>query len=155
VQSSLTGVVYGVPSDAPDILRIDLDGSVSRFGDLGRCKNKWQNAVEGPDGRIYCVPCDAASVLCLDPTTDALSHIPLGDFACADQWQGAFLANDDTIIALPENAPAVLELRFADRRSPPALALRGATDPASAALAAAHRGAADPSSLRRPRRAPA
>ena len=51
VQCPNTGNIYGIPSDAADILKIDADTKrVSRFGDLGNGKNKWQGGVIGQDG---------------------------------------------------------------------------------------------------------
>lgn len=126
VASSTTGTVYGIPSDASDILRIHRDNSVSRFGNLGSTKNKWQNGVEGPDGKIYCVPCDAEYVLVIDPSTDTLDKLflPPTISSIKDKWQGAFLVAD-AIWAIPEQAPAVLKLEFYDRRKPPRIRLIG------------------------------
>ncbi|KAJ8612924.1 hypothetical protein CTAYLR_006202 [Chrysophaeum taylorii] len=110
-QCASSGAIYGVPSDASDVLKIEVDGRVSRFGDLGRKKNKWQNAVEGPDGAFYCVPCDADAVLRIDPRDDSLGFlrgtIPPGK----DKYQGAFYAGG-AIWALPESADAVLRISF-------------------------------------------
>lgn len=140
IQSSKTGVIYGVPSDAPDVLRIDLDLSVSRFGNVGPRKNKWQNAVEGPDGSLYCVPCDADYVLRIDPLTDTLHFLGQTELPdLTDKWQGAFLAQE-AIWAIPENAPAILKLDFSAAASSPRIKLLGASTPAAAGRAASHQG---------------
>lgn len=139
IQSSKTGVIYGVPSDALDILRIDLDLSVTRFGNVGPRKNKWQNAVEGPDGSLYCVPCDADYVLRIDPLTDTVEFLGQTELPdTADKWQGAFFAHD-AIWAIPENAPAVLKLDFSVSASSPRITLHGASTPGAGARAASHR----------------
>lgn len=112
------GKVYGIPSDATSVLRIE-GTTVTTFGSLERRKNKWQNGAVGRDGLIYCVPCDADSVLVIDPWTDALrlvhlfDHVarPLGGIvALDDQFQGGYVDSFGRVWCVPENSRRVLKL---------------------------------------------
>jgi len=137
VQCPETGVIYGIPSDAPDVLRVDpISLRVSRFGAdffVPYQKNKFQNALRGPDGKFYAIPCDADYVLQLDPGRDALARIrlPPGLPPAKDKFQGGFVFRN-TIWAIPENADFVLKLDLGAGGSPPAVELLGCTtDPRS------------------------
>ena len=114
VQCPTTGNIYGIPSDAPDILKIDaVTKQVSRFGNLGETKNKWQGGVIGLDGFFfswhsnlmsslialssifqfsgcaYFIPCDADHVLRFHFDTETCEQLGVGELPKGgDKWQG-------------------------------------------------------------------
>jgi len=120
------GVVWTVPSDSRLVLRIDpAAGSVralgpacalgdvldGRFGErcVSEWRNKWQGAVLGDDGLIYCIPCDAMHVLVIHPETaqlELLGLLPAG----RKQYQGGYKAPNGSIWGLPESAHRVLRI---------------------------------------------
>lgn len=57
------GIVWGIPSDATTVLRVDpVTSKVTTLGKLSEWRNKWQGGVLAADGKVYCVPCDAPQV---------------------------------------------------------------------------------------------
>ena len=81
--ADLNGNVFGMPSDADCVLRVDGETdevTVIGKGALGPdIKNKWQGAVLAPDGALYVVPGDAVGAR-IDPETNECSLVgdPLG-----------------------------------------------------------------------------
>ena len=63
------GHVYGIPCDAPHVLRIDpLTDAVGTCGaPLPDGREKWEGGVVGNDGAMYCAPQQAPCVLKIDP----------------------------------------------------------------------------------------
>ena len=108
--------VYAFPSDYHAVLKIDTTtDEVSLVGEglpgmLPDLLNKWQNGVLAPDGYIYGVPCDAPSVLQIDPRADSCNFLgSLGDLP--DKYQGGFLdKNSGVVYCVPENAENVLRI---------------------------------------------
>lgn len=111
------GNVWGVPSDADRVLRIDVaTEAVTTLPPLpgGALKNKFQGAVAHPNGLIYCIPCDAAAVLVIDPfggpdgkgATRSIGALS----AQKDKYQGGFLGVDGCIYAIPECGLDVLKI---------------------------------------------
>lgn len=123
------GNIYGMPSDASSVLKIDVDADrVTTFGRIKSPrvnedgspyveKNKWQGGVLARDGFVYAIPSDSQSVLRIDtrPLTEGEREVPsrdrvscFGDLArTKDKYQGGF-AVGDVIYAIPENADEVL-----------------------------------------------
>jgi len=65
--------------------------------------------VLAPNGIIYGIPCNANSVLRIDPLRLEVSTI--GDLPSGkDKYQGGVLASDGTIYCVPENAERVLRI---------------------------------------------
>ena len=108
--------VYAFPSDYHAVLKIDtLTDEVSLVGEglpgmLPGLLNKWQNGVLAGDGYIYGVPCDAPSVLQIDPRLDTCNFLgSLGDMP--DKYQGGFLNKEDGVVyCIPENAENILRV---------------------------------------------
>ena len=118
------GIVWGVPSDHDHVIRVDpvggttellpevargVEGSWSRW--VGsEYRNKWQGGVYSKaDGQVYCIPCDAAQILVLNPRTRALSMLgELGD--ARHKFQGCATGPDGTIWALPESCPHIMRI---------------------------------------------
>jgi len=74
--------------------------------------NKWYGGVLAPNGKIYCVPGAATSVLIIDPQTDiadtsTISDIPLTGGPSPD-WLGGVLASNGKIYCIPWEASNVL-----------------------------------------------
>jgi hypothetical protein len=127
------GCIYGVPSDATSILKIDpFTDRVTTFGHVSAQKNKWQGAVLSPiDGCIYCIPSNAEYVLQIN-TTGAVGSSSTGQTSyyqsnegvrlvgshlssMKDKYQGGFLGKDGNIYCIPENAKQVLKITPATR----------------------------------------
>ena len=90
----------------------EVDGEIDgRFGErcVSEWRNKWQGAVLGDDGLIYCIPCDAMHVLVIHPETaqlELLGLLPAG----RKQYQGGYKAPNGSIWGLPESAHRVLRI---------------------------------------------
>lgn len=111
--------IYGMPSDATSILRIDpIKNEATTFGKVGPSRNKFQGGVLSTiDNCIYAVPADADCVLRID--TDPNTPLKIGyvgtDFQdIDDKWQGGFIGSDDRIYAIPENVDHVMVITPGD-----------------------------------------
>ena len=108
--------VYAFPSDYKAVLKIDTRTDQTSLvgeglpGMLPDLLNKWQNGVLAGDGYIYGIPCDAPSVIQIDPGTDSVHFLGnLGDLP--DKYQGGFLNRDDGVVyCIPENAENVMRI---------------------------------------------
>lgn len=72
---------------------------------------KWSGIAAGFDGRLYCAPCNASSVLVIDPVRHSLSTIeinrdwqPLQE----DKWSGIVAAQDGRLYCAPASASYIL-----------------------------------------------
>eukprot|EP00747_Dinoflagellata_sp_TGD_P105978 gnl/TRDRNA2_/TRDRNA2_169715_c1_seq2.p1 gnl/TRDRNA2_/TRDRNA2_169715_c1~~gnl/TRDRNA2_/TRDRNA2_169715_c1_seq2.p1 ORF type:complete len:484 (-),score=17.18 gnl/TRDRNA2_/TRDRNA2_169715_c1_seq2:181-1536(-) len=116
-----SGAIFGIPSFAQSILRVDCwTGTARTFGEgmLGQdgpCK--WAGGVLGPDHAIYGIPANANAVLRVDPATDTVETFgDLGN-ACRDwRWRGGVLGPDGMIYAIPFDARHVLRIDPATRQ---------------------------------------
>ncbi|EGD78014.1 hypothetical protein PTSG_09652 [Salpingoeca rosetta] len=116
------GRIYASPVTAPSVLVIDpetntVDGTSMPVSGAHEDDEfaffKWTKGVLAPNGNIYCVPLDAASVLVIDPaagTADATTIVSgAGTSVISDKWLGAVLADSNgRIYGIPYNADAVL-----------------------------------------------
>jgi hypothetical protein len=69
---------------------------------------RWLGGVLAPNGKIYGMPFNIASVLIIDPmvgTTDTTSMVGLSG---SDKWMGGMLAPNGKIYAMPCNIALVL-----------------------------------------------
>jgi hypothetical protein len=116
------GKIYCIPSMATDILIIDTNPSVatatrSTLGATfappgsGGGDMQWIDGVKANDGRIFCVPYSASSVLIIDPATNSAS---LNNFELtfggsnAQNWSRGALGIDGKIYCAPRNASSIL-----------------------------------------------
>ncbi|KAL1507497.1 hypothetical protein AB1Y20_008333 [Prymnesium parvum] len=76
---------------------------------LGEGGGKWSGGVLGPDGKVYCVPCDARRVLRIDPATGATDLIG-SDHGEGGKWGGGVLGPDGKVYCVPRNARRVLRI---------------------------------------------
>ena len=116
--------IYGMPSDATTILRIDpIKNEATTFGKVSNTINKWQGGVLSTvDNCVYAVPADMDCVLRIDTDPETPLNI---DYVGGgrgsdddeeeefqkidDKWQGGFLAcNGERIYAIPENINNVM-----------------------------------------------
>jgi len=116
------GCIYGMPSDATSILRIDpLRNEATTFGKVSERKNKYQGGVlSSVDKCVYAVPADMNNILRIDTDPDtplAIDVIGSGFQDCEDKWQGGFLARDNSIYAIPENCDNVMVITPGDNPS--------------------------------------
>jgi len=82
----------------------------STISGLGGGK-KWYGGVLAPNGKIYCVPGAAASVLIIDPQTDSADTSTISGLTVADSspnWLGGVLAPNGKIYCIPWEASNVL-----------------------------------------------
>jgi methyltransferase-like protein 6 len=105
--------IYGMPSDATTILRIDpFKNEATTFGNVSSSQNKFQGGVlSAVDKCVYAVPADASCVLKIDTNPDTPLSIDLigKHFQdIDDKWQGAFVGSDNKIYAIPENINNVM-----------------------------------------------
>ena len=107
------GCIYGMPSDATTILRIDpIKNEATTFGTVSSSINKWQGGVLSQiDKCFYAVPADMDCVLRVDtdPNTSLSIDYVGSDFRDVDdKWQGGFVGSDGKIYAIPENINNVM-----------------------------------------------
>ena len=60
---------------------------------------KWAGAVKGPDGQIYGIPYNAASVLRIDPKDDTVATF--GHLVGEEKWYGGALGEDGSLYGVP------------------------------------------------------
>jgi hypothetical protein len=76
--------------------------------------NKWYGGVLAPNGKIYCIPWDADTVLVINPTDDTSVDFPVPNPPGAttptsqDKWLGGVLAPNDKIYCIPYDATDVM-----------------------------------------------
>lgn len=128
------GCIYGMPSDATSILRIEPHEQANQtvattFGNVNipntSAVNKWQGGVLSPmDGCVYAVPADANCVLKIDTNPDTPLDIDFIDLNLhrgvwppnnnytdiEDKWQGGFMGRDGVIYGIPECVDRVMKL---------------------------------------------
>ncbi|KAL7550333.1 hypothetical protein ACHAWF_013591 [Thalassiosira exigua] len=114
------GCIYGMPSDATSVLRIDpIANEATTFGIVPSAINKWQGGVlSDVDKCVYAVPADYSSVLRIDTnpmTPPSISYVGRGFQDVDDKWQGGFVGCDDKIYAIPENINHVMVITPGDK----------------------------------------
>jgi len=116
-----SGVIFGIPSFAQSILRVDCrTGTARTFGE-GMLKEdgpcKWAGGVLGPDHAIYGIPANANVVLRLDPAHETVETFGYLGTECRDwRWRGGVLGPDGAIYAIPFDARNVLRIDTATRQ---------------------------------------
>ena len=115
------GSIYCVPSWATSVLRITPStGACALLGEGLPClaneaaaqdgRWKWHGGVLANDGCIYGIPCNAETVLKVDPSTGEISTFG-GPFVGKQKWYGGLLgAADGCIYGCPCNADGVLKI---------------------------------------------
>jgi hypothetical protein len=68
------GCIYGIPCDAPAVIRIDCASeTVDTLGGPWEGHEKWEGGVVGNDGCLYAMPQQALQVLKISPGPPVLS----------------------------------------------------------------------------------
>jgi len=84
------------------------ENAISFFGSFTGT-NKWASGVLAPNGKIYCAPSDATSVLIIDPTTNTADTTTISGLpSTTDKWRGGVLAQNGKIYFAPLSASNVL-----------------------------------------------
>ena len=82
------GKIYGIPRNYHNVLVIDpLENTVDPDGIFlppappvdPFAEDKWTGGVLAPNGKIYCVPNDADSVLIIDPHSNGDMFAPIAE----------------------------------------------------------------------------
>lgn len=116
------GIVYCIPSIAQEILRIDTNGptptaSMSNMGaswDPGGDTTghiMWVSGLRVPDGRIFCTPYNASSVLIIDPAAGTAEIETFGltfGGVGTNLWTGAALGDDGLMYCPPRSGGDIL-----------------------------------------------
>lgn len=115
------GAIYAFPSHADTVLKIDTTVCSSTRGQqytllpIHRTPGddvkqyKWLGGATGHDHNIYGMPCDASSILKINVDTGHCSTFgKTGDNKC--KWQGAVLARDGCVYAIPSYGRHVLRI---------------------------------------------
>ena len=82
-----------------------FDGGADLSGDY-----KWIGGVLAPNGKIYGIPDDSTSVLCIDPSNNTTSRF--GSLSGTGKWVGGVLAPNGKIYGIPYNSTTVLCIDF-------------------------------------------
>ena len=82
--------------------RITLSASLSG-------STKWAGGVLAKDGKIYCIPYDAADILIIDPLTQTATRSTLGaSLSGSSRWYGGVLGLDGKIYSIPHSIADIL-----------------------------------------------
>ena len=77
---------------------------------LPRNQFKWLRGICHPhDGAVYCLPCNADSILKITPSTGETTTVG-GPFRGVWKWHGGVIVRDGSVICVPANAEQVLRL---------------------------------------------
>merc|ERR1719469_1655658 len=122
--------VYAIPNNSSQVLRLDPEtDAVTLFGDEevikgGRHrtdgKYKYEGAVVGKDGNIYCIPGDTEQVLKInvpctggEPWVQNIGPCTSGDDRSnprSNKWQNGFAASDGCIYTVPLTGHGVMRI---------------------------------------------
>ena len=70
--------------------------------------NKWYGGVLGPDGKIYGIPYNSASVLIIDPVAGTVDTTTITGLTGTDKWIGGVLGPDGKIYGIPYGSESVI-----------------------------------------------
>ena len=84
-----------------------IDTSFTTFGSISGT-SKYYGGVLAPNGKIYCTPFNATSVLVIDPETNTTSTF--GSISGTSKYPGGVLAPNGKIYCVPFNATSVLAI---------------------------------------------
>ena len=84
--------------------------TVSTFGYVPAGNEKWNGAVVGPDGLIYCIPSWATNILVIDPEKKEVDFFGEGLPDEAFKWSCGVLAPDNCIYCIPALSKQVLKI---------------------------------------------
>ena len=118
--------IYGLPCHASSVLKIvPATGAITTFGELGDRKWKYHGG-NFANGKIWCIPQKATSVLVIDPLTDTVEFVGGGgpdsasdsasdsnsnsDLEGECKWYGGLMGNDGCVYGMPQNADGVLKI---------------------------------------------
>ena len=112
--TSLDGIVYGVPGDHLQVLRVDPRTSeITTIGPHFSGKNKWLRGVTAANGCIYMIPACANRVLKIDPSQNDKVTLIGPSFERFSKWRwhgGSIAPCNGCIYATPCNASQVLKI---------------------------------------------
>ena len=104
------GAIYGVPSNANQVLRITPDtGECVAIGGPWPGLWKWHGGVMGRDGNIYGIPCNAEQVLKIDTVTGECSLFG-GPYPGRLKWYGGLLGCDGCIYGIANCSEHVIKI---------------------------------------------
>lgn len=82
--------------------------SVSTFGSVGTASNKWANGALAANGKIYCRPVSATSILVIDTSDDTTTTI--SGVSGSWPWSNFVLGEDGYIYGAPFNASTFIKI---------------------------------------------
>ena len=82
--------------------------TTSTFGSFGTDSYKWEGGVLAPNGKIYCIPRNATTVLEIDPVNQTTATF--GSLEGTDKWIGGVLAPNGKIYGIPAYSTTILEI---------------------------------------------
>ena len=84
--------------------------TIDTFGYVPAGNEKWNGAVEGKDGLIYCIPSWATNILVIDPINRSLDFFGDGLPDEAFKWSSGVLAPDNCIYCIPALSKQILKI---------------------------------------------
>lgn len=88
---------------------ITISGELATFGLTIPTGNKWSGGVLASNGKIYCVPYDATTILVIDTNTNTAVMDTLGaTLTGTAKWFGGVLGSDGKIYCIPHSATNIL-----------------------------------------------
>lgn len=94
--------VYGIPSNTSTFVKVDITTKQSSIHSLGESVGGYFGGVVGRNGKIYCIPRGASTVLVIDPATDTASTFGVLS-SSATKWLGGGLGSDGRIYSAPDS----------------------------------------------------
>jgi len=88
--------------------RAQTTRNYTTFGSAGAGTTKWFGGCVGTNGKIYCAPRDATTVLEIDPSADTISTF--GSISGSGKYTGCVLAPNGYIYCAPNDATNVLKI---------------------------------------------
>ena len=115
--TGVDGCIYGIPHFHPSILIIDPAKQAATVTDLGvdlavpteSPGGRWSTGALGEDGKIYCVPRSANTILVIDTNAQEAALTTMGAaLRGAQKWMGGVRGLNGKIYGIPMDSPDVL-----------------------------------------------
>lgn len=76
--------------------------------DMDLLRTVWASGILAPNGKIYCVPFEAKSVLIINPIMKTLDTITIPLYNNVNKWAGGILASNGKIYCCPKDSTSIL-----------------------------------------------
>ncbi|MGL5716650.1 hypothetical protein [Cetobacterium sp.] len=101
--------IYLTPATNNYVVKVDIttEKKINIGGNYGTNADKWSGSILGPNGKIYCFPCNDSRILIIDTSTDYVSTL-YATSADSFNWFCGSLAPNGKIYCPPDNGTSIL-----------------------------------------------